>query len=251
MNKCYVFLPVFNEQDAILRLLEDIRGVLNDCGVPFHLLVVDDGSTDGTPRILAEEVRKRGEDLTVLTHARNRGIDGVFRTGLLHVAEEARPEDCAIVMEADATNDLDSLPPMVEALRAGNDLVIASRFVSGGEIRGFPPRRWLATWAVNHLLQVVFRVKGVTDFTIFFRGYSVRLLQDAIRTFGERIIETTGFVANAEILVKLKKLEPRVSEVPLVYRYDCKESISKLKVGFTIRQYLRLMAVHILSRRFR
>jgi len=108
-------------------------------------------------------------------------------------------------------------------------------------------RRRFATWAVNHLLKFVFGVKGVTDYTIFYRGYSLRLIQNGIRAFGNRLIETSGFVANAEVLVKLKSLNPRVSEVPLVYRYDCKKSSSKLKVGYTIRQYLKLMGAHLLS----
>jgi len=251
MSIVHVFLPAYNEQEAIARVVEEIRRVMGICRVPFRLLVVDDGSTDETPRIL-EDLQKSGADvLTVLTHERNRGIDGVFRTGLFHVASQANPQDSLIIMEADETNDLRSLPPLVEALASGSDLVIASRFVGAGEIRGFPFRRRCATWAVNHMLSLVFRVKGATDYTIFFRGYSVRLLQDAISVYGDRLIETRGFVANAEILVKLKSLAPRVREVPLVYRYDCKKSSSKLKVGFTIRQYLKLMGAHILTRRTR
>jgi len=137
MSVFYVFLPVYNEQEAIARLLEEIRGVLETCGVPFHLLVVDDGSTDKTPQILEDIKKGRSDTLTVLTHEQNRGIDGVFRTGLFHVASGENPEDHLIIMEADRTNDLDYLPSMVEALKEGSDLV---RLVSCPRARsvGFP-----------------------------------------------------------------------------------------------------------------
>ena len=137
MSVFYVFLPVYNEQEAIARLLEEIQGVLGTCGVPFHLLVVDDGSTDKTPQILEDLKKGWGELLTVLTHEQHRGIDGVFRTGLFHVASGENPEDHLIIMEADRTNDLDYLPSMVEALKEGSDLV---RLVSCPRARsvGFP-----------------------------------------------------------------------------------------------------------------
>jgi len=248
MSVAHVFLPVYNEQEAIARQVKEVHAMLKCRPVSFHLLVVDDGSTDDTPGILEDLQRIYPDTLTVLTHDRNRGIDGVFRTGLFHVASIADPADRLIVMEADRTNDLDSLPAMLEALEGGSALVIASRFVPGGEIRGFPVNRRLATWGVNRLLGAVFRVNGATDYTIFYRGYSVRLLQDAVRKYGDRLIETSGFVANAEILAKLKPLGPLVREVPMVYRYDLKKSSSKLKVAYTIRQYLKLMGVHLLAR---
>lgn len=151
-------------------------------------------------------------------------------------------------MEADDTNDLGSLPAMIEAVEKGNDIVIASRFVRGGRLVGFPLWRSIPCVAVNWLLQLVFAVEKVTDYTIFFRGYSVKLLHKALDSYGQSLIESTGFVANAEILLKMNRFRPKIQEVPLVYQYDRKESRSKLKIFFTIRQYLRLVALH-LSRR--
>ena len=140
---------------------------------------------------------------------------------------------------------------MLESLRNGSDVVIASRFVPGGDLIGFPLWRSIPCKVVNRLLRTVFAVGNVTDYTIFFRGYSMKLLQQGVQTYGPALIETVGFVANAEMLLKLSAFNPQIREVPLVYRYNLKESRSKLKILFTIRQYLKLLAGHLRRRKGR
>lgn len=236
----YVLLPVFNEEKAIGKVIAKLEALSSEMDIPFHIVVVNDGSTDGSAREL-EAFRGRA-NFTLLSHERNRGIDAVFRTGIEYLVAHASADDTMVLMEADDTNDLASLPSLLHALRDGNDIVIASRFVDGAEFIGFPVWRSVPCRIVNWMLRFIFAVENVTDYTIFFRGYSMKLLKEGIEAYGKEFIETVGFVANAEILLKLSALGPRISEVPLVYRYNLKESRSKLKIPFTIRQYLKLIA---------
>lgn len=245
----YVFLPVYNEEKAIERVIQRLADTFSGLAEPLHILVVDDGSTDRSPQIL-EEIGA-GNGLTVLRHDRNRGIDGAFRTGMEFLAGTAEQTDTLILLEADDTNDLESLPPMLDSLANGHDLVIASRFVPGGRVLGFPLWRRIPCRVVNGMLRLVFGLRNVTDYTIFFRGYSMGLLQQGLAAYGPSFIETVGFVANAEILLKLSAFNPQICEVPLVYAYDRKESTSKLRVPFTIRQYLKLIFRQAHRRRIR
>jgi dolichol-phosphate mannosyltransferase len=235
----YIFLPVYNEEAALGAVIASLDAVSAKVKTPFHILVVNDGSTDGTGRVL-DAFRDR-DGFTVLSHERNRGIDAVFRTGIEFLAAHASADDTMVLMEADDTNDVASLPPMLSALKDGHDIVIASRFVPGGRLIGFPFWRSIPCRIVNRMLRAIFAVEHVTDYTIFFRGYSMGLLKRGVEAYGSRLIETVGFVANAEILLKLSALGPRIHEVPLVYRYNLKQSKSKLKIAFTIRQYLKLI----------
>ncbi len=236
----YVFLPMYNEEKAIAKVVAKLEQASSLMNVPMHILVVDDGSTDRSVEQL--DGYRNKPRFTLVRHDTNRGIDQVFRTGITFLTTHATPEDSVVLMEADDTNDLASLPLMLRSLEQGNDIVIASRFVPGGHFIGFPFWRSIPCKIVNRMLKYIFAVENVTDYTIFFRAYSLRLLQQGIAHYGDRFIETVGFVANAEILLKLSTLHPRICEVPLIYRYNLKESKSKLKILFTIRQYLKLIS---------
>jgi dolichol-phosphate mannosyltransferase len=81
----------------------------------------------------------------------------------------------------------------------------------------------------------------VADFTSGYRAYRVGLLKRARGHYGERLIEEQGFACMVELLLKLRHCHPVIVEVPLVLRYDRKQSASKLRLGRTMMQYLKLL----------
>lgn len=179
--------------------------------------------------------------LDVLTHAQNRGLAAAIRTGLEHACRQASPDDAIVTMDADNTHRPEQIPAMLDALRGGADVVIASRYVRGARQAGVPPHRAFLSAGIGWLLRLRFGLPGVRDYSCGYRAYRAGLLQRALEAYGDRLIESQGFVVMTELLVKLAVFQPRIVEVPLDLRYDWKVGGSKMPTGKTIAGYLRLV----------
>ena len=235
----HVVLPAFNEEDSLPPLLERLAAVSEEWGRPLRVWVVDDGSTDAT-----REIARRGHPglaVALVVHPRNLGLGQTVHTGLRAVMVEASDEDSVVVMDADDTHDVRLIPELDRQLANGADIAIASRFVDGGSDVTAPVFRRALSRGAAFAFRIALPVYGVHDFTSSYRAYRVSLLRRATAHYGERLIEEQGFASMVELLLKLRYCQPRMSEVPLVLRYDRKGGPSKLKLARTIRQYLTLL----------
>jgi len=228
-------LLAYNEEANIGGVL----AAIHDLRLPnLEVIVMDDGSNDGTERVVRE--MKGTLALELVSHERNRGVAAAFDTALRYAARVSAPSDIVVTMEGDGTSDLAALRPMLELLAAGHHVVVASRYAPGGAYDGFPIDRKIFSLGANRVMQWYCGLAGVKDYTIFYRGYRAEILQEAIRRYGERFIEAQGFFSNIEILVKLSRLRPlRAAETPHVYRYGRKRSRSKMRVWRNVREYLK------------
>lgn len=235
----WMALPAYNEERSLPNLLErfvTLRPVLERTGARLRVLVVDDGSTDGT--VAAAEKFRGRLDLEVIPHGVNRNLGAGLRTGLTGALERAAEGDLIATMDADNTHDPALLPTMREVLdRERADLVIASRYAPGGKEIGLTRLRQFLSRGASFLLTLVARVPGARDYTCGYRLYRAAMLRRALAAWGDRLIEEAGFVCMAEVLVKLGRGGARVREAPLVLRYDLKEGASKMKVMQTISRY--------------
>jgi dolichol-phosphate mannosyltransferase len=203
-------------------------------------VVVDDGSTDRTREVIQNWSSKVPVELVV--HPVNRGLGETIRDALRKAAAIAQPGDIIVTMDADNTHKVEQIPEMAALIRAGNDLVIASRYRTGSRTVGLSAFRRLTSIGVSILYQVIFPMRGVRDYTTGFRVYRAYLVQTAFALRGDDLVTEKSFACMAEILVKMRKLKPRIVEVPMVLRYDLKEGRSKMQVGLTIIKTLQLMA---------
>lgn len=231
----WAVLPAFNEATALPALVD----AFGETRPAVRVVIVDDGSTDGTGDV-ARALSLRSA-VTVLTHDRNRGLAAAMRTGLEHACAEAGPDDVIVTMDADNTHRPAQIAPMVAALDAGADLVIASRYVPGATQAGVPAHRMALSAGIGWLLRLRFGLPGVRDYSCGYRAYRASLLQRALAAYGPRLIETAGFVVTSELLVKLAPFRPRIVEIPLDLRYDQKVGASKMPTGRTIAGYLQLL----------
>lgn len=235
----HIVVLAYNEAAMLPKLLERLNGVLVGQKESFRLLVVDDGSKDGTGD--TAQALSAKYPVVVLRHAVNQGVAKAFDTGLRKAAAEAEGDDVIVTMEGDGTNDPETLPPMLEKFKEGFDVVCASRYAKGGGYRGFPLKRYLLSIGANTAARIFFRIPEVRDYTLFFKGYRASLLKRAISAYGECFVEGRGFASNAEILVKTcRGGSVRCAEVPTVYRYDLKAGKSTMKIGKNLVEYLRL-----------
>jgi dolichol-phosphate mannosyltransferase len=129
----------------------------------------------------------------------------------------------------------------------GYDLVVASRFVPGGRQVGLRPSRRALSRCAGLIMRTLFPVGEVTDYSCGYRAYSAAILKRGLELHGPALVEEQGFSCFVDVLLKLRKMRVRACEVPLVLRYDFKEGASKMRIGRTVRRYLRLMAKNMVA----
>ena len=245
----YFLMPTYNEEANIDSVISGLRA--GQFGDEIKIVAVNDGSADRTAAILNA---LSGSDLIVLGTHVNMNIGAVFSSGIKYIVSKAQDGDLLVILESDQTSAIDLVPVMLDEIRLkGKDIVVASRYLAGGGYRNFPVARLIFSHVANRLMQYVFPIPNVRDYTIFFRAYRISSLRAALPYFGDSgLIQTHGFVANAELLIKLSLLSPLVAEIPFVYDYGVKRGASKINVLRTINEYFVLVAyLRRLTRKFK
>jgi len=233
----WVLLAAYNEAENLPGLLAELDAVARH--LPLRVLVVDDGSEDGTGEVARSW---RGPCApVVLAHDHNRGLGAALRTGLSAILEGCRDGDVVVTMDADGSHRPAQIPQLVGALRQGADVAIASRYRRGSRVLGVPFGRRLLSFGARVVLSLRFPFPDVRDYTSGYRAYRAVLLRRARERYGEGWIRSSGFVATAEILLTLRPFRPVVQEVPVELRYDLKRGASKLPPFRTVRHYLRFL----------
>lgn len=241
--KVYVLLPAFNEEAALPILIPKFAAVLTQLGNPFLIIVCNDGSSDATGTVAA--TLASAYPLEVLHHRVNRGLGETARDLFERAAELAQPTDVIVRMDCDDTHDPSVVAAMLARIAHNDvDVVIGSRFQPGGGQTGVSAYRALISRAANLFMKVFFPMHGVNDYSSGFRAYRASVIQYAIAVFGNNFIQLKGlgFAGTLEKLVKLSLLGAKFSEVPMVLRYDQKQSSSKMVSSVTTLGYL-VMAV--------
>lgn len=235
-----VVLPAYNEAVSLPRLL---RRLAAERGAAVRVLVIDDGSTDGTAAA-AERLAAELPGLTVLRHPGNRGLGGALRTGWQAALAAGLPDDGAVVtMDADDTHDPAVIAQLLQLLRQGHDVAIASRFARGGGEVGLSPARRALSLGARVFLSLVRHIPGVSDYTCGYRAYRAGALRQAFAVYGpDGLITAPGFACTAEVLLKLAALGARCAEAPLVLHYEQKAGRSKMRILRTLVGY-----AHVLS----
>lgn len=227
----FLLLPAFNEAEALVELLPR---ALRAGGDDLRVVVVDDGSSDGTAEVVAGF-----PEVTLLRHSRNLGLGIANRTLLRYALAHAAPDDVVVTMDADNTMDPALIPTMIAAAEGGAELVIASRFAGGEEV-GVPLYRRLLSRGARTLIELLFPVQGVRDYTCGYRLYRVSLLARMAR-LKPQLVTSPGFTVTTELLLTASSAGARIAEVPLELRYDQKRGRSKMPVLRTSLSYLGMI----------
>jgi dolichol-phosphate mannosyltransferase len=231
----HFIIPIYNEAGNIGRVIADIASRFEPGS--WRVVVVDDGSEDSSAAVLGDCAARFGPAVTVVTHVQNRGVPEALLSGFAAAANAAAPDDWLLCIEGDGTSDPALYEPIRARLADGCDVVIASRFRPGGGFAGFPlHRQWISRLG-NLGLRLLFPYPGVTDFSIFYRGYRAALIKTVLMKHGGNAFCGKHFSANAALLLKCFLQSPRIEEIAHFYRYHLKLSKSSFRFPKAVHGY--------------
>ncbi len=234
-----IVLPAYNEENAILPLIKDLKRILGERFKAFEIVVVNDGSTDNTANVVSN---LNLPTVKLIQHSRNKGLSEAIKTGLIHSLKNIDETDIIVVMDSDNTHAPGLIHRMSTLIEEGNDVIIASRYRPGSRVIGVTWTRRFLSWGGSWLFRLLFTTKGVKDYTSGYRAYRAGILCKAFELWGDSFINQPGFSCQVDILLKLRKMGAIINEVPLILRYDQKKGASKMDVKSTIIDTLILAA---------
>jgi glycosyltransferase involved in cell wall biosynthesis len=203
-----IVIPTYDEAAALPSLLERLLAL----DPAFDVLVVDDGSPDGTGEI-ADAFSRRTPRISVLHRAGKLGLGTAYRDGFRLAI--ARGAEIVIEMDADHSHNPKFLPALLRALDEGADVAIGSRYVDGVRVENWPFRRLLLSRFANFYVN---RASGlptsvVTDATSGFRAYRTRVLE----AIGLDAVSSNGYFFQIEMAYRAWRLGFTVREVPITF----------------------------------
>jgi dolichol-phosphate mannosyltransferase len=201
--KTVVCLPTYNERENLERMVD----ALADKGV--SVLVIDDGSPDGTGE-LADRLAARNGHLRVLHRARKEGLGPAYLAGFREALADPEVE-LVLEMDADFSHDPDDVPRLVAAAREA-DLVLGSRYVEGGSIGSWGVVRRVVSAGGSWYARVLLGVP-VRDLTGGFKCYRRRVLE----TLDLEAIDSRGYAFQIETTYRALRAGFRVVEVPIAF----------------------------------
>ena len=193
-----VIVPVYNERNTVAEILRRIRAV--ELPLPLEVVVVDDGSDDGTDKVLSA---LQDSTVRVVTHKANRGKGAAVRTGI----DTARGQ-LVLIQDADLEYDPDDWPRLLDPVLKGKaQVVYGSRFT--GERRAMRPSQWLGNRLLTLTANVLYR-STLSDMETCYKLFDRHVL-DGIT------LESDGFDFEPEITAKVLRRGYRIYEVPVSY----------------------------------
>lgn len=193
-----VIIPCYNEQATIARVVDQVLAV----GRADEIIIVDDGSTDGTREVLGQIAQH--DNVTVLYHATNCGKGAAVRTGIAQATG-----DIILIQDADLEYDPRDYPALLQPIEEGRATVVyGSRFLGG-------PRKAMLFWHTigNKLLTLITNILYDTILTDMETGYKV-FRADVIKNLPLR---SRRFEFEPEVTAKVLKRGHRIYEVPITY----------------------------------
>lgn len=225
-NKYSIIVPTYNERLNIALLVYLVFKHLPD--VDFEMIIVDDGSPDGTQDVVKMLQEVYGED-RILLRARPKklGLGTAYVHGLKHASG-----NFVVIMDADLSHHPKYLPSLIKKqMETGASIVTGTRYVKDGGVHGWNLKRKLTSRGANVLAQTLLW-PGVSDLTGSFRLYGKSVLEDVISTCVSK-----GYVFQMEIIVRASRKGFHIEEVPITF-VDRVYGSSKLG-GSEIVEYLK------------
>lgn len=226
-----IVIPTYNEAGGIERLLRALCAVFSANSLDGEIIVVDDKSPDGTGAI----VDRLADELPVRCLHRPGKLG--LSSGVIDGWKLARKESAALgAMDADFSHDVNVIPKMVAALESGYGLAVGSRYVEGGGITNWPPRRIVTSRVACWLARPLTAVKDVTSGFFLVRREALEGVE----------LDPIGFKIGLEVIVKGKY--GKAVEIPYVFtdRVVGESKLNQKEIFNYLKQLRKLYSARLL-----
>lgn len=196
---------MFNEEAMAAKCIDTVMEEIGKLGNEEKLMVVNDGSTDETGKILKKKQEEFKKNLIILTHRKNKGYGAALQTGINRAIE--MDYDYYLTMDSDLTNDPKYIKDFAKLMSDNIDCVKASRYIKGGKVSNVPHYRRIISLIGNYLAGFFFRV-GLKDCTNGFKMVKLSMLK------GIKFREN-NFSIILEELYYLKQRRAHFKEIPI------------------------------------
>jgi len=220
-----VILPTFNEAESISGLITRILGEIADADI----LVVDGGSKDGTPESVSE-IASRNNRVNLLQEGAKRGLGRAYIAGFEWGLKRGYSK--LVEMDADNSHQVNDLKKLLDVAYA--DLVIGSRWVTGGQIVNWSRFRAALSRFANRYVELALRL-GVNDATSGFRVYKAELLN----RIDLKSIKSEGYTFQIEMTRAARSLNAKIREVSIVFK-EREFGISKISRAIVLEAFFRV-----------
>ena len=234
--KVLIGMPMYNEELGIGKHLEKLSKVFKE---NYSILIIDDGSTDKSKEIVKKFAKKL--NVKLLEHKVNQGLATTLNDLYYEASRILDDNDVLITMDSDDTHDPEYINDIVNAINQGYNFVVLSRYQRGSKELGYPMYKRFLSKCINTVLKILFPVHSLHDYTSGYRGFKGSLLKSLIGKYNKSVMTAKAFAGMAETMIKLREFNLKVKEIPLIYRYDLKQGVSKLSLGATIKEYFKLI----------
>ena len=233
MDRKVVIIPTYNEKENIEAIIRAVRALQDD----FHILVVDDGSPDGTASIVKGlQVSDYPDSLFLIEREGKQGLGTAYMTGFNWALEHGY--DYIIEMDADFSHNPEDLPRLYHACcDEGADLAIGSRYCNGISVVNWPIGRVIMSYYASKYVRTVLRMK-VYDSTAGFKCYRRKVLE----TIDFDRIKMRGYGFQIEMKYNTYRLGFKITEVPIIF-VDRKQGTSKMSSGIFGEAFWGVMAL--------
>ncbi len=217
MEKKLVIIPTYNEIENISKIIEAVFALEGD----YHVLVIDDGSPDGTGRAVEVLQQAHPERLHLIERSGKLGLGTAYVTGFKWALE--RDYDYIFEMDADFSHNPSDLPRLLSACTEGGaDMSVGSRYCDGINVVNWPMGRIIMSYCASIYVRTVLGIK-VYDSTAGFVCYSRKVLE----TIDLDAVRMKGYGFQIELKYTALKLGFRIKEVSVIF-VNRKEGTSKM-----------------------
>ena len=217
--KTLVIIPTYNEIENLPLITARVRKAEPE----VHILIVDESSPDGTGE-KAEEMSRSDDHLHVLHRSEKNGLLGAYIAGFRWGMDEGYEVLCE--MDADGSHRPEELYRLLNEIEHGADMVIGSRYVSGGTVVNWPPQRYVLSKGGNLYISLMLGA-GLSDMTAGYRAYR----REVLEAIDLDSLSRKGYIFQVDIAFRAKQAGFDIREVPITFQ-DRELGESKLDSSF-------------------
>ena len=235
MNRKVVIIPTYNEKENIEDIVRYVFKLYDD----FHILIIDDGSPDGTADIVKTLQKEHPKRLHIIERQGKLGLGTAYITGFKWSLDKDYDYICE--MDADFSHNPKDLKKLIQACEEGAELAIGSRYVKGVNVVNWPMSRVLLSYFASKYVRLITGMP-IHDTTAGFACYT----KTALKTLDLDLIKFVGYAFQIEMKFSIWQLGLTLKEIPIVFT-DREKGASKMSGGIIKEAVFGVISMKIRS----